>query len=288
MKEFAKKLKEMIVDELDGIVIEEQEIIKMNDEVLHAFVVKKDGVNVAPTMYIDEAFEHYKIGRPIEHIVNDFVDTITASFANMPDADIANGIPKNYESKLGLRLLEAERNKRFLQNVPHKPVEAGLEVVLTIVDGDYQVVVTNSLAESVGANIDDMFAIAISNKLHDASFGEMKDILWGDSKTDLFSMKEVPPTETPMYVLTTTNGVFGAVPFAFCETRRNVARLIGEYYALPSSVHEMICVPVSKGFDVDELGNMVRGANGSVVKPSDILSDHVYRVDMKGKIEVVA
>ena len=55
-------------------------------------------------------------------------------------------------------------------------------------------------------------------------------------------------------------------------------RIGGDFFLLPSSVHECILVP-KNGFDEKELQNMVMTVNQSQVSPEDRLSDNVYSYD---------
>lgn len=286
MNKFMEELKKELIAKLDGVVIEDREVVKMNDEVLHGLSFKRDGIDAGPVFYCENLYNSHMDGESIEEIVEMIADSINVDA--FPDVVKANGLLDNYESKLGFRLLEAERNVRFLNGVPHKPVGAGLEVVLTIVNGDYQTVVTNSLVEHLDADVEDMFISATRNTMHDAVLRTMFDATFGGNQNNIFTAKELPNSIEEPCVLSNKSGVFGAVPFAYAEIRETIASYLGEFYALPSSVHEMICVPVSFGISAKDLVETVKGANKSVVQPKDILSDHVYYVDLNGKVKVVA
>jgi hypothetical protein len=56
--------------------------------------------------------------------------------------------------------------------------------------------------------------------------------------------------------------------------------LIGEeYYVLPSSVHEVLAVPVSQCDHVEGLAYNVRAINAGIVSKDDYLSDNVFKYD---------
>ena len=83
---------------------------------------------------------------------------------------------------------------------------------------------------------------------------------------------------SPMYILSNTSQVFGAACILYPETMKDVSlRLGSDFYVLPSSVHEVILMPADKGYDSEDLSEMVREVNASDVMPHEILSDHVYR-----------
>ena len=63
---------------------------------------------------------------------------------------------------------------------------------------------------------------------------------------------------------------------AFMERLHNE---IGNFYILPSSIHEIIAVPASGGFEIAMLYSMVKEVNSTAVSEEDFLSDIVYFYD---------
>ena len=55
----------------------------------------------------------------------------------------------------------------------------------------------------------------------------------------------------------------------------------GDYFVLPSSVHEVLIMPKSEDMDPKELRNMVQDVNATQVAEGEILSDQVYGYDAK-------
>ena len=105
--------------------------------------------------------------------------------------------------------------------------------------------------------------------------GNMFDVLDGGG----CSVDNWEPDGEPMTVLTTRGAVNGA-GVLFCDSvLRKIWQKIGDFYILPSSVHEVIVVPVSGGIDRVELTEMVRTINATEVAPEDRLSDQVYLYD---------
>lgn len=85
---------------------------------------------------------------------------------------------------------------------------------------------------------------------------------------------------SPLYILTNTERMFGAVYMAVPE----VLGLIGEklesdFYILPSSIHECMILPVTEPADEEGLNRMVSVINRDCVEDAEILADHVYFYD---------
>ena len=61
-------------------------------------------------------------------------------------------------------------------------------------------------------------------------------------------------------------------------------RILGDdYYVLPSSVHEVVLVPESKGMAPDEMDAMVAEINETHVEEEELLSNHAYIYERKAR-----
>ena len=116
---------------------------------------------------------------------------------------------------------------------------------------------------------------AVRNTERAAIIGSMFEVLDGGG----VPVDQWEPDGEPMKVLTITGAVNGA-GVLFCDAvLQKIRQKIGDFYVLPSSVHEVIVVPVAYGIDRDELTEMVRAVNRDEVAPEDRLSDQVYLYD---------
>ena len=85
----------------------------------------------------------------------------------------------------------------------------------------------------------------------------------------------------PMYVLTNESTYYGAGGICINHVIRRIMNTIqDDFYILPSSVHELIIVPVLS-LSVSEyiLPQIVHRINCSIVDPDDRLSNHAYRLN---------
>ena len=53
-------------------------------------------------------------------------------------------------------------------------------------------------------------------------------------------------------------------------------RVDGDYYLIPSSVHEFILLPVDQERSAEELKEMIVEVNSTELTPEEILSDQLY------------
>lgn len=83
------------------------------------------------------------------------------------------------------------------------------------------------------------------------------------------------------YVATNESRMNGATIILFPEIMQNIAKKIGNFYILPSSIHEVIIVPESFNSDHEELLGMVESVNGNeeIMRKEDVLSNTVLYFD---------
>ena len=84
-----------------------------------------------------------------------------------------------------------------------------------------------------------------------------------------------------LYVLTNDTKSNGAAEILNDNVRQELADKIGDFYVLPSSVHETLIIPKSEDMDRMQLEQMVRDVNETQVIPEERLSNHVYEYDAK-------
>ena len=93
---------------------------------------------------------------------------------------------------------------------------------------------------------------------------------------DLMGPSDVPE----MIVLTTEDKLQGAKALLSKEALSEVYDQVGgDFVVLPSSIHEVLCLPIRDDMDAETLKNMVREVNGTQVAPNERLSDNVFKFD---------
>lgn len=83
-----------------------------------------------------------------------------------------------------------------------------------------------------------------------------------------------------MYVISNPFGLLGSGVFGDTDFLKKVHGELGDFYILPSSIHEVIVVSTSIGALTD-FQAMVKEINETEVKPEERLSDDVYMFDGK-------
>ena len=125
-------------------------------------------------------------------------------------------------------------------------------------------------------SIPDLEAAAAQNDGGNYIVRKMSDILgFADNSTN------------QMYVISKKDGMFGAVAMLDKAVQAQLQQIFaGNYFVLPSSVHEMLCISADTA-DLDDLAFMVRSINRDQVAEEDRLSNHVFTID-RGSLVVAA
>jgi len=268
----------------ENVTIDETVVVKMNDQKLHGLIIREKGKDAAPTFYMDDMFERYSQGEDLGSLMAELASqySFTKDMPKPPEVDLSWDSVKD---KLTVRLLEKKRNREFLATMPHVSVGHGLAVIADINMGDgggeWRIAVNNNVLESLGIDKEQLFADAMANaKTYEpATLVDMSSALFAPERVNLLDRNEplAPEEVGGMYVLTNASGSLGAAALFYPDVKEKAAELIGgDYYILPSSVHEVILVPDTPGIEAKDLCEMVKQANRTVVDEKDILSDNVY------------
>ncbi|MCR4657396.1 MAG: DUF5688 family protein [Lachnospiraceae bacterium] len=94
--------------------------------------------------------------------------------------------------------------------------------------------------------------------------------------------EEAVADSSQMLVISTENRHYGAALLLCPNVLREVYCMLGSFITLPSSIHELICIPDDENVEFDYLTDMVRQINADIVEPSERLSNNIYIFENDG------
>ena len=274
--EFADAVEKMMNKKMKGGVRASlYTAMKNNGKERTGILIEMPGINISPTIYLEEYYESYVAGRKIEQIVDDIKQLYEEIKQEKPWDCESFWDYEGVRNRIVFKVINTAKNRKFLRTVPHLAFLDLSIVFYVLVDvseeGTAAMVVNNLLpAEFVTMNH------ALKSLLGDVEYEEGDLLL--EKKKDY----------DQMYVLSNKFRNYGAA----CIAYPNVLEMIGQilkkdYYILPSSVHEVIIVPYSEIYVCSKLDEMVREINSTQVEEEDVLSNHVYLYDrVSGKLRV--
>ena len=106
----------------------------------------------------------------------------------------------------------------------------------------------------------------------------MADLMRAQGMDEDIIENQLKEDDIDMYVISNTTKANGASVIVYSDALQQVAENLGsDLYILPSSIHEVLALPVGNK-DVDSLEEMVRCVNQTEVSPTEVLSDNTYRI----------
>lgn len=291
--ELVDAVKEKLYERGSEVDIKINMVEKMNES-YEAMTVTPEGSNIGMNLNMGAFAQAYENGVGFDEIVAQVTNTIETHLADMPTFDVQ--MLTDYEQmkdKLSMEVISAERNAEMLAKVPHQEME-DMAVVYRFVmdsnsDGRATILVTNDLLNRMGVTPEQLHADALENapELRPAVIKGMREVMlemMGPEAAEMFGI-EAFPAEEKMYVATVPDKTSGAGVIAYQEFMDQAAeKLGGDFFILPSSIHEILLVRDDGNANFRDLKAMVEEVNATQVAPEEKLTDSVYHYDSKDHV----
>lgn len=227
-------------------------------------------LSIGSIIYINDMYEDYSKGYNFQDIMKRYSEILGNYNQDVP-AMIKNLDKSDKETKIVMMLVNTEQNKEMLKEVPHREIldlSIVYRYVVSIDEGVSSAVINNSFMKNLNMTEEQLYKMAVINTKR--LFQPMVTPL-----SKLLNEKQV--LEKPVwYAITNKDFYYGATSILYDDILNNLAEMVkSDLYILPSSIQEVIAVPV-QGENLDELRNLVESANRDCVKLEEILSNQVY------------
>ncbi len=258
-----------------------------------SLVIGESDAKVGFNLNMTQTFEMFQQGINLNLLVEDGITSVVKALneISLVDIDSLNDY-SIMKTKLVMQAVSMEANKDLLETVPHKEMEdiaiAYRFVIDNFADERSSVLVTNKLLETYDITADELHKDALENApiLKPASIQGMTEVmreLFGE-EADLI-ISELPEEKEPIYVASVPYHFHGASVLGYKDFMDNAAeKLEGDFFILPSSIHEVLLVKDDGNVDLNNLKEMVKSVNETQVSPEEKLTDSVYHYDSKEHI----
>ena len=289
--------------EYEDAQVRVEEMRKLNENYLGIAILKEDQV-IAPTFNLNQLYEMYQSDPQIS--MESIMRNITGVVLDTPEQFYLKSITEyeNAKEKLFIRVSSAEKNGEMLQNVPHQMREdlvITYHVAISMDEvGRGSTTITNDMLKRYGISEEQLHADAMESSpkimpLHvDAMKKVIKQIIGGDNKPliqdkGFKAMEEVISEglkeDEPMFVITNQQTMDGASAIFYPEVMKQLGECFqGDFFILPSSIHETIVLPDKGDFDYLSLKSIVQEINNNQVLEEEQLTNDVYHYDVKERV----
>ncbi|MBQ0026364.1 MAG: hypothetical protein KBS79_03230 [Lachnospiraceae bacterium] len=270
-------LTEVFKDAFPDVNIELIETTKNNGQPRSGVSLENAKYNLAPVFWfdmLDEMQKEMPIGNVIMYIAQHY-EKMEEYSKKCPE------ITHDFAAKeLFAHIINFEKNAELVNNSPHKKM-GEFAIVTRISAQDFgSLHVTDEVCELCDMTPAEVLKQAVKNsKEHGYQILDLEEYAGEDNKGE---------NKGIVYAVTNDIKNFGAiVPYIFPEVLSELREKFGgDYYMLPSSIHEWIAVS-SRGQEQGGLRDLLQEINRTMLDSRDFLSDNVYIVDESLKMKMV-
>ena len=260
-----------------------QKVYKQNDQLHFGLVIKERAINCSPTIYLDKFETSIESGlmsreKAVEDVANAYINSRMSDVVSMA---VKKELPT--DAYYTIKMLNINKNRHYLEDTPIKMLtdEFALYICGIIDTGDSDGIasfkVTNQMIEAQGLDVDKLFDEAFENlKKESFKVNDMASVLTNLGLPAVADIECPKLFDVPLFVASIERMTHGSVVLARTDILENFAKEHGDFYILPSSVHELIFVPANIVDDPEGLKELVHHVNTTELSEEDYLSDNVY------------
>lgn len=288
-----KDVKEKIYEKTGMNTTSEIRTVNKMNESYEALSIKPKDSNIGVNLNVTSLYSKYENGDSYDRIVLESAAFAVNALDNSPELNV--DVFTDYDSMkntLTINVVSAERNAEILKTVPHKNIEDMAIVYRFVLDesdeGTQTTLVTNQMLDGYGITAEQLHQDAIINapKIRPIviqGMGEVLAEMMGVEQAEM--VYPVRPEDEKFFVASVPDKVHGAGVLAYQDFMDKAAEKAGgDFYILPSSIHEILIIPDNGRGGLKDLENMVKEVNATSVDPCDKLTDSVYHYDSQAKI----
>lgn len=299
-KEFQEYIKSNVKDYLPenykDADIQFTDVVKNNDVHLTGVLIKKENETLTPNIYINELYEKYSRGMNLDEIVGDIAD-LRIEHDPPEEAQSIGSIFTNYEmvkQRLEIHLCDMELNRDKLKNQVYTEQDDFAATYHIKIGGDGMLrgsaAVTPNLLKGWGITEEQLREDSLrAEHSKGAVFTDIEELVaektFGLKATNLLDKQNDIIDNGDgfsLYCLTCEDYRYGASMILREDVMDKVSKLMGgDFYILPSSIHETLIVPTTTQMTLEDMNIMVQYVNKEAVEPEDKLSDKVQFYDSK-------
>lgn len=290
-EELVKALEDIYGNRCD---VKVRKIPKNNGTELTGISLVIEGDAAGITVYAEELFKLHLEGKSLFEIVLDVLERVKHNRVKKINLDFMNNYSEA-RKRLFLKLLTRKWNAAMMENCPYEPFLDLMLVPCCFVrineDHHGLIQINNKTLEEWGIEKSKLLSDTWENskeisRLNILTMQELMNMCPEDmvNNGDKESLKSYFGNSGRRVIVTNSMKFYGSSVMVFSDNQEAISRRIGgDYYLLPSSVHEWIAVPAGGLMSASDYAAMVKEMNQKEMRPEEVLSNSVYRYDSNRK-----
>lgn len=287
-----RELNKLLNEEVEASVYTAE---KNNGGAKKGILFQKKNGGVSPVIYLEHLHYRFEEGEKLEQLISEIIEFYKLSGKSkicengkFPEFD-------EVKDKIAFKVIHTEKNLLYLKYIPDIRV-LDLSIVFFVLfetngKETATMVICNEHLRLWGVSKDELYQTAVLNlpnqlpaefftmeyaikEMLEENTAEKENLLYGGYNTQ----------KDDMYVLTNTLRCYGASSVFYPHVLDMISEMLNEgFFILPSSIHEVIIVPESRGVVEEEMDQIIKNINETQVAPDEVLSDHAYYYDIESK-----
>lgn len=268
-----------------------------NSQKSRSLVIRNQEENLAPAFHIHVYYQAYLEGAAMHEIVEEICRSFREEMKKRK-VDLRDFTDwERVKSQLRLRAISTDQNGALLECSVHREILDLSAVVYARIylPGRNGIGSIGIRKEHLGIwdqSAETVYEQARQNTVREGIVFENLTHLVRDKLHEMGAenlQEEMPSEEAPRFVLTNEEELFGAVYMLIPEIMDQIAdEKGGDVYVLPSSVNEVMILPVTAGVTAENLQAVVQDINEMQVPLEQTLSNRVYRYSRETGLQIVA
>ena len=272
----AERIKDYMPPVFRKYEVDLRSVVKVN-QTKDAFCLMPPGPkqNLAiPTLYMDDLYEDFMTDEDLDRVIQEAAGIFLAwSGCEVPQ--ISSLRIGDHKDKIIANLISRQRNLKLLEAVPHADL-LDMAVIYRLVSGISEqginsCIISSEMLEGESISEEEIHRLALENTPR------------------LLPPRIYEADEEGVFVVTNQAGICGAAVMLDDEQLQKVAGLTGgDFYVLPSSIHEFFAVAADM-IEPPELLRMLIAGNSGITAERDQLSKCIYMYGAEDhKLSIIA
>lgn len=282
--EFGDKMKRAVLEELgEDVQVEFKTVRKNNDQQLYGMLIREQHRVAIPTFYLDGYFQEYEEGATFRELF----DRLMELYRSTPTQDVDLSFFEDFEKvkdRICYRLVNQEENREYLEDIPYVPYLNLAICFYYALDsellGEGSIMIHYNFLERWGVTTEELMRQAKENtcRLYPPYLESVEKLIRDEMGGDCLLETD---GNLPLDVLSNHQKNYGACSILYPGVLALYAkRCGGNFFILPSSVHEVLLIRDSGEEDAGCLKQMIAEVNADHLPKEEFLSNDLYYYDM--------
>lgn len=266
----------------DGYSISIRQVLKTNQK-LDGLTILQEGDTISPAVYLDPFYQDLENGISPDDVADRIlrVYSETRMYPSHFDAASIRDF-SHVRGRLYVALVNRHLNRELLGNIPHSLFLDDFAVTVRCLVETQEEETASFLVRSSHLDIwhigqEELLALAVQNtrELLGIDLRNMKEVI-GELLPHSITEETA---DTALWVMTNSRQLHGAATALFDDILKDFASAHGDFYAIFSSVHEVLLMPTSDRFSINDITEMNQEVNATQVREEEILGTRAYYYD---------